>query len=301
MRNHLFKHKKSRSMKMFLFTLCILFVATNIQNIRYGVSKPPNDLAGVKVAVYNGSGALESSYDALVAMFEWMNATVNSIDSHAILNGNLSGYDILAFPGGNTLLYQVLLGDEGIGIVRHFLRNGGSYFGICGGALFGTDGLNLIQGEFLPTNPAMLDGSYILEMNVNRKSIGPDLSDEPATYHLLYWSSQYYHSAGMSNINPIMTYQYNNQPGMITFRYGTGTVFLSFPHPEYEENSDRDGTSAFNYLYDPDSEWNLLLKISLWLYLASGANLMDPGTSIIIVATTAIAMTVFIIYQRRKR
>ena len=93
MRNHLFKHKKSRSMKMFLFTLCILFVATNIQNIRYGVSKPPNDLAGVKVAVYNGSGALESSYDALVAMFEWMNATVNSIDSHAILNGNLSGYD----------------------------------------------------------------------------------------------------------------------------------------------------------------------------------------------------------------
>jgi glutamine amidotransferase-like uncharacterized protein len=287
-------------MKMFLFTLFILFVAINIHNIRYGVSQPRNDLAGVKVAVYNGSGVLESSYDAIVAMFEWMNATVNSIDSYGILSGNLSDYDILAFPGGDTFSYRIFLGDEGIGIVRNFLRNGGSYFGICGGALFGTAGLNLIHGEFLPTNPEIPEGTYILEMNVNQKSSGPDLSDEPATYHLLYWSSRYYHSEDMSNINPIMTYQHNNQPGMITFRYGSGTVFLSFPHPEYEENSDRDGTSAFDNLDDPDSEWNLLLKISLWLYLAYDANFMNLGTAIIIIATTAIAMTIFIIYQRRR-
>ncbi|MFX1431851.1 MAG: BPL-N domain-containing protein [Promethearchaeota archaeon] len=286
---------------MFLFTLFILFTTINTFNTRYGVSQTRNNLRGVNVAVYNGNGALESSYVALKEMFEWMDANVNSINSDNILSGTLSDCDILVFPGGDTSLYQFYLGNEGIEIIRNFLLNGGSYFGICGGALFGTDGLNLIDGSFLPTNPEIPGGIYIIEMNVNQGSTGPDLSDEPASYQLLYWSSRYYHSDNMSNINPIMIYPHNNQPGMITFRYGNGAVFLSFPHPEYEENSARDATSDFDYLDDPDSEWNLLLKISVWLYFASGVNLKDLLISIIITATTAIVMAIFIIYQRRKR
>ncbi len=299
MRNHLSKLNNLRSRKLFLFTLLILLVTINIFNIRYGVSQRQDDLDGVNIAVYNDSGALQSSYYALVEMFEWMNATVNGIDANGILGGGLSNYDILAFPGGNSLLFYALLGDEGLAIIRNFLRNGGSYFGICGGSSFGANELNLIDGYFLSTNPEIPSGTYILEMNVNQGSTGPDLSDEPASYQLLYWSSRYFHSEDMSNVNPIMTYIHNDQPGMITFDYGIGTVFLSFPHPEYEENSDRDGTSYFDSYDDPDSEWNLLLKITLWLYNASTG--LDFWTGLIITATTATVMTIFIIYQRRKR
>ncbi|MFX0037356.1 MAG: BPL-N domain-containing protein [Candidatus Hermodarchaeota archaeon] len=292
---------------MFLFTLFILFIATNVCNIKFGVSQVQTDLEGVNVSVYNGDGALQSSYIALREMFEWMNATVSSINWDNILNGSLKDCDILVYPGGNTFLYQASLGNEGIKIIRNFLRNGGSYFGICGGALFGTDGLNLIDGYFLPTTPQIPGGTYIIEMNVNQESTGPDLSGEPASYQLLYWESQYYHSEDMSNINPIMTYLHNDQPGMITFKYGTGTVFLSFPHPEYEENSDRDGTSDFDSYNDPDSEWDLLFKISLWLYLNSPTMPKDVWTpliisiSIIIPAATVIGVAVFILYRRRKR
>jgi glutamine amidotransferase-like uncharacterized protein len=290
-----------------LFTFFILITATNFCNIRFGVSQTKTDLKGVNVRVYNGDGSEYSSYVALSAMFKWMNATVRNITSDNILSGSLTDCDILAYPGGNYVSYLTSLGNEGIEIIRNFLRNGGSYFGVCGGAMFGVDGLNLIDGYFLSTNPEMPEGYYITEMNVNRESTGPDLSDEPATYHLLYWGSRYYHSENMSNINPIMTYMYNDQPGSITFGYGNGTVFLSSPHPEYEENSDRDETSVFGLLDDPDSEWDLLLKISLWLSLNSSTTPEDDwmpliiSLSIIIPATTAIGVAVFIIYRRRKK
>jgi glutamine amidotransferase-like uncharacterized protein len=39
----------------------------------------------------------------------------------------------------------------------------------------------------------------------------------------------------MSTVVPIALYPQNNEPGMIACRYGNGTVFLSFPHSEYEE------------------------------------------------------------------
>ncbi|MFW9951718.1 MAG: BPL-N domain-containing protein [Candidatus Thorarchaeota archaeon] len=307
MSTHLFKYKKLRSYRMFLFTLFILLTATNFFNIRFGVSQTKTDLADVNVSVYNGYGMDITSYTALSEMFEWMNATVRSITSDSILTGSLNDCDILVYPGGNALYYQNSLGNEGLGIIRNFLWNGGSYFGICGGSMFGIDGLNLIDGSFLPTTPEIPGGTYIIEMNVNQESTGPDLSDEPATYHLLYWESRYYHSENMSNINPIMTYTHNDQPGMITFGYGTGTVFLSFPHPEYEENSDRDGTSAFGLYDDPCSEWDLLLKVSLWLSLNSSTTPNDDWTpliislSIIIPTTTVIGVVVFIISRRRKR
>jgi hypothetical protein len=56
---------------------------------------------------------------------------------------------------------------------------------------------------------------------------------------------------------------------MIALKYGQGSVFLSSPHPEYEEDSARDGTSAFDYLNDTDSEWGLMLKIAQWLVSSS--------------------------------
>jgi len=52
---------------------------------------------------------------------------------------------------------------------------------------------------------------------------------------------------------------------MISYRYGLGSVFLSSPHPEFEENSDRDGTDNFDGFNDTDSEWDLMLEITRWL------------------------------------
>ncbi|MFX0106748.1 MAG: BPL-N domain-containing protein [Candidatus Hodarchaeota archaeon] len=231
----------------------------------------PTGMEGVRVAVYNGRGAMLSSSTALLNMFRWMNAEANYVNSTDIQQGVLDGYDIIVFPGGSAFDYHTYLGTTGRNAVRNFVAGGGSYFGICGGSVFGT---NSYLGLFNGYASGAVNGSdtKVIPMTVNTTSTGPDLSNEPSTYEILYWNSGYFYSSNatyMSTVIPIILYTQNNEPGMIACEFGNGTIFLSYPHPEYEENGARDGSDEFDYHNDPDSEWNLLLKVSLWLVQAS--------------------------------
>lgn len=228
-------------------------------------------MEGVRVAVYNDRGALPSSSTALLNMFLWMNAEANYVNSTDIQQGVLDEYDIVVFPGGDSYDYSNYLGTTGRNAVRDFVAMGGSYFGICGGSIFGTDSyLGFFHGY--ASGAVNGSGTKVIPMIVNTNSTGPDLSNEPSEYNILYWNSGYFYSSNatyMSTVIPITLYTQNNEPGMIACKYGNGTVFLSFPHPEYEEGSARDGTGDFDYYNDPDSEWTLLMKVSLWLVDAS--------------------------------
>ncbi|MHA1960318.1 MAG: BPL-N domain-containing protein [Candidatus Thorarchaeota archaeon] len=227
------------------------------------------DLLGVNVAVYNGGGNLADSTLALNALFSWMNATVGYVNATEIRNGILHEYDIIAFPGGATGTYAVHLGIEGMDAIREFVANGGSYFGICGGSLLGTRGhrnrLGLFNGSYVSNNPGYSTGTYLTEMTVNLNSTGPMLSDLPGNYTTMFWNSAYFEKDDMSDIITVMSYPLNGLPAMIAFKYEHGTVFLSSPHPEYEEGDNRDATNNWDYLDDPDTEWNLLHRVSRWL------------------------------------
>ncbi len=231
----------------------------------------PTGMEGVRVAVYNGRGAMPSGSTALLNMFRWMNAEANYVNSTEIQQGVLDEYDIVVFPGGSSYDYHTYLGTVGRNAVIDFIAGGGSYFGICGGSVFGTDSyLGLFNGY--ASGAVNGTGSKVIPMIVNTNSTGPDLSNEPATYDILYWNSGYFFSSNatyMSTVIPIILYTQNNEPGMIACKFGNGTVFLSYPHPEYEENGALDGNDDFDNHNDPDSEWNLLLKVSLWLVEAS--------------------------------
>lgn len=227
----------------------------------------PTGMEGVRVAVYKDRGVLPDSATALLNMFEWMHAEADYVNSTDIQQGVLDEYDIVVFPGGPASDYYSSLGTVGRSAVLAFVAGGGSYFGICGGSVFGTAAyLGLFNGYA----SGQVNGSEIklLTMDVNINSTGPDLSGEPSTYDVLYWNSGYFYSSNttyMSTVIPIAFYPQNDKPGMIACKYGNGTVFLSFPHPEYEEGSMRDGAEQFDYYTDPDSEWPLLMKVSLWL------------------------------------
>jgi glutamine amidotransferase-like uncharacterized protein len=231
----------------------------------------PTGMEGVRVAVYNGRGVLLSSATALFSMFQWMHAEVNYVNATDIQQNVLDGYDIVVFPGGDASEYSLFLGANGRNAVKDFVSAGGSYFGICGGSIFGTNQyLGLFNGY--ATGAVNGSGTKLLQMIVNVNSTGPDLSDEPSTYDVLYWNSGSFYSNNetyMSTVIPIALFPQNNGSGMLCCKYGNGTVFLSFPHPEYEEGSARDGTTQFDYLNDPDSEWTLLMKVSLWLVESS--------------------------------
>lgn len=228
----------------------------------------PTGLEGVRVAIYTDRGVDATSRIALEKMFSWMHAEVDIIGSSEIRSGSLSDYDILAMPSGCWCTERCeILGDE-MDIILDFISDGGSYFGIDRGASYATNfRLGLFNGSYIPD----IDGAdtFLLDMDVCQDSSGPDLSGEPESYTILYDASGYFEAENESEIIPIMTYSDTDFPAMITFFHGNGTVFLSGPHPEYEEGSDRDGTDAYDALGDPDSEWNFMLKICRWLIEAS--------------------------------
>jgi glutamine amidotransferase-like uncharacterized protein len=233
-----------------------------------GVAAQKSDLNRVYIAVYNDRG-VETSQDSFIAlknMFIWMGATVDYLNADKIRRGELKNYDLLCMPGGFALYYESELGTDGMNNINQFVENGGSYFGICGGSQFATESaLGLFNGSYMSPLPGLGLDTFLINVTINRNSTGPDLSKEPIQYATLYWGSGYFQGEDMSNIISIASYPAYNKSGMIAFTCGNGKVFLSSPHPEFEEGNDRDGTESFDYLNDPDSEWNLLLKVSRWL------------------------------------
>jgi glutamine amidotransferase-like uncharacterized protein len=233
-----------------LTTLIFLPVATGME--------------GVQVAIYFDNGVSATSRIALENMFSWMHAEVDIIGSSEIREGSLSDYDILVMPGGCWCTERCEILGEEMDIILEFVANGGSYFGIGKGASYATNiRLGLFNGTFFAD--LISADTFLLELNVCQDSIGPDLSEEPESYSLLYDASGYYETDDPTGIIPIMTYPGTELPAMIAFTYGNGTTFLSSPHPEFEEGSDRDGTDVYDSLNDPDSEWDFMLKICRWL------------------------------------
>jgi glutamine amidotransferase-like uncharacterized protein len=232
-------------------------------------TNPTTDLEGVAVAIYGdyGADASRDGWLALGAMFEWMNASVTYVNASEIRNGTLDDYEILVMPGGPPVSYRVFLQEDGMEEIRSFVRNGGSYIGICGGSEFAiTEHLGLHQGGIVWR--VVGPGTFLINMTLNVNSTGPDFSDMPDSFLTLNWDSGRFTNI-TDDIIPIATYPQNDEPGMIAFPYGSGSVFLSSPHPEFEEGGDRDGTTDFDELNDPDSEWPIMLRVARWLLESS--------------------------------
>jgi glutamine amidotransferase-like uncharacterized protein len=202
-------------------------------------------------------------------MFEWMGASVEEVNASQILGDYLDECDILVFPGGSESSYMIdLQYIPGIEKIQNFVANGGSYFGICGGSTFGARSVDLFDGDMrLESQPG--ETIHMTTMFTDQVSGGPDLSECSANFTTMYYASQYYAPSPGTSVYNVATYQPGGTAGMIAFEYGNGTVFLSSPHPEYEENSERDDTTFGDELDDPDSEWDLLLQVSIWLVEAS--------------------------------
>ncbi|MFX0168293.1 MAG: BPL-N domain-containing protein [Candidatus Hodarchaeota archaeon] len=273
------------------------------------VVQAQTNLADIQVGVYNGLGADDDCAAALYSLLAWMGPTVIWVDSSSIEDGTLNTLDLLAFPGGSPDIYATMVGNDGVELIQQFVANGGSYVGVCGGGMFATRTLDLCQGVWSYPIPGISSEIQLVDLAVNQASTGPDLSDEPATYQVLYWGSNYFVPNNPEEIITIMSYPTNDGVAVCVARYGYGTVFISGPHPEFEEGSDRDGTTLYDFLNDPDSEWDLLEKVTQWLIdEASEPPPSNPlgGIGGIVVVTGAVIVIVvvgiaFFLIRKRKR
>lgn len=280
------KLRSRRMLCVFVLSILYLILLSPIPSV---AQVECDDLTGVQVAIYNGAGVMNSSRIALIRMFEWMNASVVSVTASQILDNILDDCDMLVIPGGSeTTCLIELQYIEGVQKIKDFVANGGSYFGICGGATYGATSVGFLNGSMRPVSePGSL--IHITTMYVNHSSTGPELSDCPASFATMYYASQYFDPREGTDVHIVATYEYNGEAGMIAFEYGDGTVFLSSPHPEYEENDNRDDTTFGDDLDDPDSEWDLLFRVSKWLIEASYVGPSTTTTSPTTAPTTTVA------------
>ena len=277
---------EQRKKVILCFVISLLGICTIVAqpiSLNSALVQTRSDLNNTRVAIVSFHGRQSNnngSARALQCMFEWMNTSVELIDGLDIQNGLLPQFDLVVFPAANPNAYFRELTPLGIERVRQFVMLGGSLFSICRGTEFVVHNLGLIEVSLNlcgPNGVVCFDEHHhdgvkeksLSEMIVNRNSSGPDLSDEPYSYKLFAVCSSYFKWSAESSIIPIMSYADSGLPGMIVFRFGTGTVFLSSPHPEFEEGNNRDGITDYDYLNDTDSEWNLLQQVSCWLISAS--------------------------------
>ena len=285
---------------VFLLLLYIFIPITYSSRVVRGESG--QDLHGVRVGIYSNNLADQTlaSRIAIQQMFMWMNATVENINAIEIKDGALSKYDIFVIPGRSEGTTYNELGEDGVNSVLNYIRSGGNYFGICGGTNFAAlDAVNLFSGALLPV-PGELRTPHIVQMRVNTLINDPNLTGLNESFSIAFWGSVYFSPSADQQFITIASYSNSNTPGMIVYRYGLGTVFLSSPHAEFEENSDRDGTDEFDIFDDEDSEWDLLLRVAQWQVKVSKDNLIFIFVVSVNCGAFAIGAILLILHKRKR-
>jgi len=242
-------------------------------------------------AIYHdGSvGAWEDSVIAFEHFLDWKKVTHNRVTAQNINTIILKDlYKAIYFPGGDADYYNADINSIGIQHIQNLVSNNGAYIGMCAGAEFACDKLiwkdyeidyplDLFQGEAVgPIDQLAIWPDYTMT------KLSMNLDDEinlfePKKEDMLYWGGTVFKAYEDVNVDTVATFDgFFNSNAIIKFNYGNGRVLLISPHPEIEEDSDRDGVSIVEELDDNGSDWNFLWTATDWLL---GRPLSGPNSS----------------------
>jgi len=234
---------------------------------------PRSSATPVHVVLYNGRGVSQAGFEPALAAFEAdprFDAQV--LSASELREQPLPIPGVVVFMGGSGTRQGQALGEQGRERVREFVRRGGGYVGVCGGAYLA------LQGE---------DRFFKLRLVAARNATGdaylrgiaglPIRFDEYSTVPLHYANGPVFApvpDVTLPPFTPLATFasdlfleRYGTKPGdmpgtpaIIAAVYGSGRVLLFSPNP------------AMGPPGDPHPE--LLLESALW---ASEAGPIAPG------------------------
>ena len=253
------------------FTLLIL-LTSQCQN-----QSQPDVTSEADIALYSDRGVWPESVQAAEKMFEWMGYSTERIDADDIKSGVLTYFKLLCVPGGNMYNYAEDLSSEGVENIRSFVRDGGGYVGICGGAYFAGEKV-VWQGTQLPMLslnffPGTAQGPYdeivpypdsiMCLVNIVDTTHPVTRSEPDSAWILYYWGPALLPDADV-DVDTLGKYDVIDEPAILALQYGSGRVFLIGTHPEIEEDSDRDGVTECDELDDRGSDWELMRNATHW-------------------------------------
>ena len=142
--------------------------------------------AQVKAAIYIDEGSAGDGMREWVRLLEFSpQIQLNFIDGKTIREGGLKGYDLVVFPGGYAPSQYKSLHEEGAAAVRDFVKNGGSYIGICAGFASALNAPNRIR--LLPFGRKPKAGGKTASLAVEISEKGAKVLDvAPGRYVVAY-------------------------------------------------------------------------------------------------------------------
>ncbi len=229
------------------------------------------------VALYSDHGVEPSCITATVNMFEWMGLSIQEVSSEEIRTGCLENFELVCFPGGDMYQYSQSLSTEGISRVRSFISDGGGYIGICGGGYFAAEeiywmgnqlpmeSLELFEGRSEGPLAEFEEVGYQDMVQINLlDTLHPILQSVLDPSWIFYWVGPKFTPGNPSDVEILGEYDSGNSPAVLAFEYGSGRVFIIGTHPEFEEDSNRDGLPPDSALNDMGSDWELMENAALW-------------------------------------
>jgi len=237
--------------------------------------------ATTDIAVYtdDGTGTWEDGIVAFENFLDWKGLSHRRITALDVNSTALKDYyQAIYFPGGYAYYYKREINTEGLHHIRDLVASGGGYIGICAGAYFASDSvyweedglidypLDLFDGVAAGAldDIAPWDGYTMTTLTMNpADSIN---QYEPASEDMLYYGGPVFRPHAAFNMETTATWNaYADSAAIIHFNYGQGRVLLIGPHPEIEEDSDRDSSTFADELDDNGSDWPFLWSAVDWL------------------------------------
>ena len=282
--------------------------------------EPPDEFRETKVALLTWSGAL---LPAAEAMLEYMGFQVETVSGGDIRYGALKDFDVLVCPGGSGGPFDDL-GANGVNRIRRFVEDGGGYLGICAGALYASDYFvwagvpsfeppfdeELVMGREMSLDLFPGVGYFpIEEISVHTAMTQINIVDHahpvtdamPDHMHVFYAQGPYLEPHDGANVTVLATYDATGDPAIVALQYGRGRVLLSGVHPEYELDSDRDGSPPDPRLSDQGSEWPLVVEAMKWLTPSPGSRTTWATIPGFTYEALAVGIAVSVLLFRRMR
>ena len=248
-------------------------------------------------AIYhdNNIGAWEDGIVAFEQFLNWKEISHNRVTAQDINTIDLKDYyKVICFPGGDADYFNADINPTGIQHIKDLINNDGGYIGFCAGAEFACDKLvwegvtydyplDLFQGKSIgPIDDIAVWPSY--DMATLSMNLENEINQfEPPKEDILYWGGSIFEPYSGTTFNTVATFDdYYDYPAIINFNYGEGRVLLLSPHPEIEENDDRDNVNVAEELDDLGTDWNFLWAATDWLLgnQITDATLSNPDFSI---------------------
>lgn len=208
------------------------------------------------ILIYKDYGVfdIEALKKELSSYFQNSNIIINTIDSSEIIDGSKLNKNTLALfiPGGLADKYFEKLGTKGNNNIRNYVKNGGIYLGICGGAYYACKKVEFeteipelkIEAEYeLNLINALAKGTLYKELgiqpfsNSSKSTAIVDIEDEKTKNisSAIYHGGPFFKSS-KKEYNVLANYKLESGKklhAIIQKKYGKGQVIVSGVHFEY--------------------------------------------------------------------